>query len=248
MTSCDHKADTLARRCAHCSLRRLCLPAGIDREDLPNLEKIVRKSPPIDEGSFLFHAGEESHGVYVVRFGSFKSIRMLANGDEQIVGVHLPGEVFGLDGMANRRFNLDSVALEKSGVCSVSFDQLESIFDRFPTLNRQVMGMMSREVSERHSHQVLMGRRSAVERVALFLLRYSERLESRGFVGTSFALSLSRQDLANYLGLQIETVSRTIGKLKEQNILEVDRRLISIESFEHLRDAAGVDQGEAVSF
>ena len=101
---------------------------------------------------------------------------------------------------------------------SISFDQLESVFDRFPTLNRQVMGMMSREVSERHSHQVLMGRRSALERVALFLLRYSERLESRGFVGSSFSLSLSRQDLANYLGLQIETVSRTIGKLKEKGI------------------------------
>lgn len=248
MTETDQHHSPLARQCAHCSLRRLCLPAGVERHDISHLETMVRKSAPIEENSFLFHAGEESSALYVVRFGSFKSIRMLANGDEQIVGVHLPGEVFGLDGLAGRRYNLDAVSLEKSGVCSIAFDQLEHVLEKFPTLNRQIMEMMSREVSERHSHQVLMGRRSAVERVALFLLRYSERLESRGFVGSSFSLSLSRQDLANYLGLQIETVSRTIGKLKDQGILEVDRRLISISSFERLRGAAGVEEGEAVSF
>lgn len=240
--------EALAKRCAHCSLRRLCLPAGVDSEELSRLESRVNKSAPVDEGNYLFHGGEKASALYVVRFGSFKSTRMLSNGDEQIVGVHLPGEVFGLDGMAGSEYQLDAIALEKSGVCALSFEQLEQIMAEFPSLNRQIMGMMGRELSDRHSQQVLMGRRAALERLALFFLRYSERLEARGYVGSSFSLSISRQDLGNYLGLKIETVSRSIGKLKDKGILEVDRRLISILDFDGLREAAGLDADEAACF
>ena len=240
--------DSLAKRCAHCSLRNLCLPAGIDRSELETLELRVRKTPPIDEGQFLFHAGETSRSLYVVRFGSFKSIRMLSSGEEQIVGVHLPGEVFGLDGLTTRQHKLDAVTLEKSGACAIGFEQLDSVLSDLPSLNRQLMKMMSREVADQHGHQVLMGRKAAQERLALFLLRYSERLEQRGFVGQNFSLSLSRQELANYLGMQIETVSRTIGKLKDSGLIEVDRRLISILDFDGLRQAGGLQPGEAACF
>ncbi|MDX1570628.1 MAG: helix-turn-helix domain-containing protein [Xanthomonadales bacterium] len=229
-------------------MRHLCLPAGVQRDELSQLEQRVMKSAPVEPGRFLFHAGEESRSVYVVRFGSFKSLHVSASGEEQIVGVHLPGEVFGLDGIATQKHALDAVALEKSGVCSISFDQIDAIMKELPNLQHQIMSMMSRELGEQQSHQVLMGRRSAVERVAMFLLRYSERLELRGFVGESFALALSRQDLANYLGLKIETVSRTFGKLRDQKLIEVDRRLIVILDFDGLRNAAGLEDDEAACF
>lgn len=238
----------LIRKCAHCSLRTLCLPAGVDRGELASLEQRVVKTPPIDAGRFLFHGGDQARSVYVVRFGSFKSVRVSKDGEEQIVGVHLAGEVFGLDGLARGNYHLDAIALEKSAVCGIAFEQLDAALKELPNLNRQLMSMVSREVTDQQSHQVLMGRRSAMERLALFLLRYSERLELRGFVGDSFSLALSRQDLANYLGLQIETVSRTIGKLRDNELIDVDRRLISILDMDGLRQAAGLDDHEAASF
>lgn len=237
----------LRRSCAECSLRTLCLPAGVGRKDIERLDSVVRSRLPLDRGEALFRSGEPFESLYVIRSGSVRTAQPGGDGDEQVIGFHIAGEIVGLDAISDDVHHCDAVALERTSVCAVPFGHLERVAAEIPTLQRQIHRIISREMVQDHHHLVALGRRTARERLALFLHSLSARLRGAGYSGTDFRLTMSRDDIANYLGLALETVSRLLTRLTEEGVIEVDRRRVIIHDPAALAQIAGQPQGAVAS-
>jgi CRP/FNR family transcriptional regulator len=219
---------SLKRSCAQCSLVQLCLPASIGGEDLARLDRVVLNKRPLRRGDRLFNAGQPMQALYVAREGAFKTYTQDENGDLQIIGFHLPGELIGLDGLAQERHRCSAEALSSAQVCEVPFIQLQQVAAQVPGLQRQLMRIIGRGMLQDHQHLEMMGRRQALERLAIFLHSLSERYAALGQPANRFVLPMTREDIANYLGLVLETVSRLFGKLQDQGIIALDRRRVDI--------------------
>lgn len=219
---------TLRASCSGCSLQQLCLPAGVAQSDLEELERIVKRGRPLRSGELLFRMSQPFQCLFVVRSGSVKTYYQGTEGDDQIIGFHLPGELLGLDALDSDAHSCTAEALEHSSVCEVPYSQLEDIAARVPGLRRQLMRIVSREMTKDHGQLVMLGRRSAQARLAIFLMSLSKRLAERGYSAYEFNLSMSRYDLANYLGLAVETVSRLFSRFQDDGLIRVDRKHVEI--------------------
>lgn len=229
----------LRRSCAECSLRTLCLPAGITGEDLHSLDRVVRARLPLNGGEGLFRAGDPFESIFVVRGGCLRTTHATGDGGEQVIGFHLPGEIVGLEAISEGRHHCDAIALERTSVCAVPFGELERVAAEVPGLQHQILRIVSREMGQDQQHLVALGRRTARERLAMFLLSLSRRLDSAGYRGDAFRLSMSREDIASYLGLALETVSRLFGRMAEEGVIEVDRRNVRILDSHELEAITG---------
>lgn len=229
----------ISRRCGQCSLQALCLPGGgLGRADLERLEGLVRRRRPLDRGDALFRAGDRFHALYVAREGTFLTTALGEQGDQQVVGFHLPGELIGLDGMGGGRHRCTTHALEPALVCEVPFDELERVAAEIPALQHQLLRVIGQSMGRDHDHLALLGRRHATERVALFLYGLSERLRRLEKPHAAFRLAMSREEIASYLGLVIETVSRTFSRLQEEGIIAVRGRHVRILDAQRLEQLA----------
>lgn len=227
---------SLRRGCAFCSLQQLCLPAGISAQELQRLDEIVRRSRPVERGERLYRPGDPLTAVYVARDGAFKTISISEEGEEQVLGFHLPGELIGLDALGAGTHRCEAVALATSNVCAVPFDQLASVAAQLPSLQQQLLRVIGRSVDRDQDHLGMLVRRQAGERIALFLHGLSERYRNIGHPPTQFKLPMSREDIARYLGLALETVSRGFTRLQEDGVIDVVGRRIDI------RDIAELDR------
>lgn len=233
--------DILAGKvaCTDCSLYRLCLPVGIGESDLAELDRIIRRRHPIQRGAHVFLAGDPFHSIYAVRSGSLKTYRLTEDGREMITGFFLPGEIVGLDAIDTGRHPCAARALEITGLCEIPFDEFESIGERLPALSRQLVRVMSREMHHDELLLMLLGKRTAEQRLAAFLLSLSLRFGQRGYSPSEFNLSMSRNDIGNYLGLAVETVSRLFSRLQEDGILIARSRHIRLIDLPRLEVVAG---------
>jgi CRP/FNR family transcriptional regulator len=230
----DHKPpapvidlSTVKVACRNCSLHQLCLPMGISPADLEKLERIVERSNPLGRGEYLFRSGDRFHSIYAVKSGSVKTATFSENGHEEIAGFHLPGELFGLDAIDSGIHHCSARALERSLLCEIPFASLEQLSAELPSLMRQMLRIMSREIQQEQGAMQL-GRKSAEARLATFLLDLSQRLQARGFAGDEFRLSMSRYDIGNYLGLAVETVSRLLTRFQDQGLMQVEWKQITL--------------------
>ncbi len=221
--------------CSNCSLSELCLPHGMSHDDMDELDKIVKRQQPYQPGQHIFRAGDRGQSLFAVRSGALKSYCTTEDGDEQVLGFTLPGEVVGLDGMNDGSYASSSVVLETSSVCELPYDRLEEMCHLLPGLNRQMMRVISKEISSDQGMLLLLGKRTAEDRLAAFLLSMSSRYHSRGLSPTEFNLPMSRQDIGNYLGLAIETVSRLFANFQKNQLLTVNRRQIVLTGLPRLR-------------
>ena len=231
--------DHLKVRCKDCNLRELCFSHGMDDEELTNMEAVVDQPQQLHKNDFLYHDGDKTAAIYAVRSGCIKTMTESANGDEQIVGFHLPGELLGLDGFADGVYTCNAVALETSSVCELPIDKLDSLCTELPGLQKQMRRIMGKEVSNDHKLLLLLGKMTAEERLASFLLSLSSRMQERHWNGKEFNLTMPRQDIANYLGVAVETVSRLFASFQSEKIIKVDRRHISILNMGHLKSIVG---------
>jgi len=231
--------DHLKVSCKECNLRELCFPHGMSEEELMNMESVVDQPKPLHKNDFLYRDGDSTRAIYAVRSGCVKTMTESANGDEQIVGFHLPGELLGLDGFADGVHTCNALALETSSVCELPLDQLENICYELPSLQKQMRRIMGKEVSNDHKLLLLLGKMTAEERLASFLLSLSARMEERHWKDNEFNLSMPRQDIANYLGMAVETVSRLFATFQNEKIIDVDRRHITILDMQRLRSIVG---------
>jgi CRP/FNR family transcriptional regulator len=224
-------------------LQQLCLPAAIAGDDLKRLDDIVQSRRPVDRGQTLFLPGTPFHALYVVRSGAFKTFVTNEQGETQILGFHLPGEILGLDAISAERHQCTAEALERTTVCEVPFARLSHIALQVPDLQRQLLRVISREVMRDHEHLVMLGRRQAQERLAIFLKSLSERYRRLKRDPALLTLPMSRYELANYLGLVVETVSRLFTRFQQMGVLEVRRKNVRILDFAKL-EALAAEQSE----
>ena len=233
----------LRQSCGHCSLQQLCLPAGITSQDLQRLDDIVRKRRPIARGEWLFRLGEPLTSVYVARDGAFKTVSIDEEGEEQIIGFHLAGELIGLDALGAGKHRCEAVALETANVCEVPFDQLATVAAQLPSLQQQLLRVIGQSVGRDQDHMGMLVRRQANERIALFLHGLGERYRHIGQSAISFKLPMSREDIAKFLGLAFETVSRGFTRLQDDGVIAVSGRRVEIVNKAELNRLAHSSEG-----
>jgi len=231
--------DHLKVSCKECNLRELCFPHGMNEEELESMDAVVEQPKPMHKNDYLYHDGDKTAAIYAVRSGCVKTMTESPNGDEQIVGFHLPGELLGMDGFADGVHSCNAVALETSSVCELPLDKLEVLCMQLPSLQRQMRRIMGKEVTGDHKLLLLLGKMSADERLASFLLSLSSRMQERHWKDKEFNLSMPRQDIANYLGMAVETVSRLFATFQNEKIIAVDRRHITILDMARLKTIVG---------
>lgn len=224
--------------CKDCNLYQLCLPVGIDATVLDLLDKIIKRRRPVRRGEHLFHIGDQFQSIYAVRSGSIKTYCPTEDGHEQVIGFHLPGELLGLGAVSTECHPCAAKALETTSVCEIPFDQLESLSARIPTLQHQLLKVMSKEILHDQLLLMLLGKNTAEERLASLLISLSDRYRQRGFSVSEFHLSMSRNDIGNYLGLAVETVSRLFTRFQDEGLLSVQRKHIRILELSRLRSLA----------
>jgi len=227
--------------CNECSLHQLCLPRSINGSDLEKLDNIIERKKPLKRNEHLFQMGSSFHSIYVVRSGSLKTYSPTVDGQEQVTGFHLPGELLGLDAIGKGTHPCAAKALEMTSVCEVPFSNLEHLTQELPSLQHQLLRLMSKEIFDDQELMLLLGKKTAEARLSAFLLSISLRFKQRGFSSSEFYLSMSRNDIANYLGLAVETVSRMFTRFQEDDLIEAERKHIIIKNRDDLQKIAGMN-------
>jgi len=222
------KYESFKVACSSCNLRELCLPVGLSQPQLSQLDELVANRKTVKRGEALFHSGEAFKSVYAVRTGFFKTCVSAEDGRDQVTGFQMAGELLGLDGISTDRHACDAIALEDSQVCVIPYSQLEELSREFSDLQHQFHKIMSREIVRDHGVMLLLGSMRAEERLAAFLLNLTQRLHARGFSSTALVLRMTREEIGSYLGLKLETVSRTFSRFQDEGLLEVKQRDIRI--------------------
>lgn len=225
--------------CATCSLRELCLPVGLNEQEIQMLGDVVSHKRKIQRGGYLHHTGTKFQSLFAIRSGFLKTCVLEEDGRQQVTGFHMTGELLGLDAISTEIHTCDAIALEDSEVCEIPFLKLEEISRIIPSLMRHFHKIMSREIVRDHGVMLLLGSMKAEERLASFLLNLSRRFLARGYSEYDFNLRMTREEIGSYLGLKLETVSRAFSKLQEENIITVDNKHIQINDIARLRMKMG---------
>jgi CRP/FNR family transcriptional regulator len=221
--------------CVHCRLSALCLPYGLNQDEITKIELIVKRKRPIKTGEVLFMEGDECESVFAIKSGTFRSFVADSDGNEQTIGFYFPGELMGLDALKDDKLHSSAVALETASVCELPLSELNQLCVHIPSLQSQLMRIIGTQIVSDHDKIVLLGNRSAREKMATFLLMLSQRYNALGYSSTEFNLSMSRHDIANFLGLTIETVSRQLGNLAKTGIITVKLRGVQINNLSMLK-------------
>ncbi|OSI18261.1 fumarate/nitrate reduction transcriptional regulator Fnr [Neisseria dumasiana] len=214
--------------CSTCSLRELCLPVGLMPTEFAQLDAVIRQSRRLKKGECLFRAGEPFSSLFAIRTGFFKTTIASQDGRDQVTGFFMSGELIGMDGICSHLHSCDAVALEDSEVCELPFSHMEELGQKIPSLQTHFFRLMSREIVRDQGVMLLLGNMRAEERLAAFLLNLSNRLYSRGFAANDFILRMSREEIGSYLGLKLETVSRTLSKFHHEGLILVEHKHIQI--------------------
>ncbi|MFT6028692.1 MAG: CRP/FNR family transcriptional regulator [Oleiphilaceae bacterium] len=224
------------QKCGQCGLSKLCLPLGLDSQDMGHLENIIEASSPYNDNQSVFHADQNFERIYAVKSGMFKTVVIDANGNEHILGFHLPGELFGLDAIYPKKYISTAISLGTSSVCGINYTDLESLAGKLPSLQRQLFNLMSKEV---HTSQALTVEHAADQKLAGFILTLSRRYKERGYSETRINLMMPRRDIANHLNMAAETVSRLFKRFQKEGLLDIKRTDLQIIDMEALKRLAG---------
>ncbi len=214
--------------CEDCSLFNLCFAHDISTEEREEINKVLKRQQPMDRSDHLFHGGQAAKTVSVVRSGSIKAYQLSQDGDEIVSGFYLPGEILGLDALSSQRHPGFAVALEDSRTCEIPFKDFVGMLKTSPKLNQVMLRLLSEEMAETRELLLVVGRLDARTRVALFLMSMSRRLARRNQDPDQFRLTMDRRDIANYLGLTIETVSRTLSAMQRDQVIDVRGKLVRV--------------------
>ncbi|MBL8458936.1 MAG: fumarate/nitrate reduction transcriptional regulator Fnr [Zoogloea sp.] len=214
--------------CSQCNLRELCLPFGLDPGEINQLDELVGSRRKIKRQQHLYRSGDPFEAIYAIRAGSFKTDVILEDGRDQVTGFQMTGEVLGLDGISGEEHSCNAIALEDSEVCVIPFVRLEELSRQVESLQHQFHKIMSREIVRDHGVMMLLGSMRAEERLAAFLLNMSQRFTARGFSPSEFHLRMTRDEIGSYLGLKLETVSRTFSRFQDEGLVAVQQKHIRI--------------------
>ena len=223
------------RFCSTCAFGSVCLPAGVDKNALRELHMLVEHIGPYRAGDLVFRTGERFAAIFAVRGGVVKTRQLDDDGREQVLGFHLPGEMIGLNAIHPAKYPCDAIALDTVFVCRFSFPALATLAVKMPDVQQQLFRLLSADIGKA---SLLAGDYSADERLAAFLLGLADRFAARGFSAKAFRLEMSRGDIANYLRLASETVSRVLRRLQDHKLIHVEGRDVELLDRPALHDLA----------
>jgi len=231
----------LRSACSTCNLRELCLPCcNLDRAELELANRLAFVRTHLRRGESLFRTDDRFTSLYAVRKGFFKCAVLLKDGRrDQVTGFSMAGEVLGMDGIDTARHTCNAIALEDSDVCAIPFAGLQKLARQIPSLQRQLQRMMSHEIVREQGVLLLLSQMTADERLAVFLLNLSQRFAAHGNSPSKFNMRMTREEIGSYLGLSLETVSRTLSKFREDELISVQQKFISILDHAGLKRVMG---------
>lgn len=221
--------------CSYCSVRRLCLPVSVDKNEINIIDELVVDRPLLKKNDYLFHAGDKFHDLFAIKSGAVKTYGSTRDGREQITGFHFAGELIGLDAIGNSTHNCSAVALEQTVVCALPYKNIENVSLDVPRVQQEITRLMSNEIRNDEEMLMAIGGMRAEQRVACFLFSMYRRLNSRNAEKNTLRLPMKREEIGNYLGLSLETVSRRMSGLHEDGIIEVENRIIKLKDIDALQ-------------
>ncbi|HET6555578.1 MAG TPA: helix-turn-helix domain-containing protein [Dyella sp.] len=219
--------------CGTCAFSEACLSSGYGKQDLAALHCLVEHVQTQRAGEHVFRRGEPFKALYAVRSGSVKTLMFSRDGREQVLGFYLPGEIIGLNGIYPDLYPCDAITLEKTEFCRFSFPAMSSLAAVLPVVQQHLFRLLSKELG---MVSLLAGEHTADERVAAFLVDFSERHDRRGLQSSRFRLSMSRSDIASYLRLAPETVSRVLTRFRQQGWVAIEGRHVQLIRMDALRE------------
>ena len=221
--------------CSYCSVRRLCLPVSVEKEEVEVIDDLVVDRPQLKKSEYLFHVGDKFQSLYAIKSGAVKTFGSTRDGREQITGFHFAGELIGLDAIGNNIHNCNAAALEKTVVCAMPYKSIEDIGTQIPSIQQEITRLMSKEIRNDEEMLMAMGGMRAEQRVACFLYNLYRRLLTRSNDKNTVRLPMTREEIGNYLGLSLETVSRRMSSLQDDGIIKVNNRLIALLDIDALQ-------------
>jgi CRP/FNR family transcriptional regulator len=219
---------TIKAACKDCSLRELCLPLGLSEADIGELDKAVKRRRTLKKGENLYRFGDPLHALYAIKSGAVKTTGLMEDGRAQVTGFYLSGELLGIDAINSDQHPCSAEALEATEVCEIPFPALEELASHVPGLQHQMFKIMSREIVRDEHLLMMLGRMNAEERLASCLLSFARRQNRSGGLASELHLTMSRQDLGDYLGLALETVSRLFSRFQEEGLITVQGRNVRL--------------------
>ena len=213
------------RFCSTCAFSQACLSQGMDKSALMDLHMLVEHVGPLHAGDHVFREGDPFDAIAAVRAGTVKTYTIDREGREHVLGFHLPGEVIGLNAIDEEHYPCNAVALDTVMLCRFSFPKISVLARQVPGLQQHLFRLLSRDIGRA---ALLAGDWTADQRMAAFLIGMSRRLAARGFSPNRFQLTMARTDIANYLRLAPETVSRVLRRFQADGLLRVDRRELEL--------------------
>jgi CRP/FNR family transcriptional regulator, anaerobic regulatory protein len=225
--------------CERCALGAVCVPEGLAADERREFTSLVFRHRRLRAGERLFRAGDAFSHLYFVKTGAFKTVVLLDDGREQVTGFHFAGDVLGIDAISSPAHPSEALALADTHVCAIPFAALTRLSRRAEHLQTWLQRLLAREVVRDQGVMLLLGRMHADERVAAFLLNLSNRFRARGLSPLEFSLPMAREDIGNYLGLTLETVSRCFSRLKNAGVIDVEIRHIRVLDLEALQAMVG---------
>ena len=214
--------------CSTCSMRELCLPVGLNADEMKQVDALIGSRTKLKKTDTLYRAGEPFTALFAIRLGSLKTTVLAEDGREQVSGYHMLGDIIGLDGIGTDRHGCQAIALEDTEVCVLPFERIEELARSMPPLQHNLHQFLSREISRDYNIMLLLGSMRAEERLAVFLLNLAERYRRRGYSSTEYVLRMTREEIGSYLGLKLETVSRLFSRFQEEGLIQVQGRAVKL--------------------
>lgn len=228
-------------KCRSCSINQLCLPVMLAEAEIEHLDSIIKRRKTYHKDELLFQPNTPLEALYAIRSGCIKTYTINANGEEQITGFYLPGELIGLDAISNEQHQSFAKAMDTSLICTLPFQKLDSLAGEIPGLRGQLLRIMSNEILDDKNLFLLLNKKSAEQRLAAFILNLAKRYEKRGLSGTCFNLPMTQVDIANYLGMAVETVSRLFKKLQTLELITFQQKEVGIIDTAKLGEFSGAN-------
>ncbi len=236
--------------CCECGLYGLCQVAGLDDPDPSGIDSLVHRRKKISQGELLVRAGTDFHYLYAVKSGMFKTVKYFEDGSEQVVDFHLPGELIGLEALYDGSNPHSVVALDHGSVCEMNVRAMEKLGDRQLPYQQKLIQALSQKVKLDQYQALLVGAQNADQRVALFLMNLAGRFDQHGLPYKQFRLAMLRRDIANYLGLAMETVGRVFKRMEGKGYIRTRGRhtqLVDMRALGRLAGLEGRDEHPAVA-
>ncbi|ORU94094.1 MAG: Fnr-like negative transcriptional regulator of CydAB [Cycloclasticus sp. symbiont of Bathymodiolus heckerae] len=219
--------------CGDCSLGDLCIPHGLAQQDIDRLDDSVSHTKLLHAGDILYQQEAPFKSLYALKSGSVKIIVRNNDANDDVMGVYLPGELIGFDGIATDKYQCSIQALETSNICEIDLDSLQ---ENIPQIFKQLLKHASKTINQ-SCDVVSVSKSSAEKRIVSLLLDLSDRYRQRGYFYTEFNLYLSRSEMGSLLNLSPETVSRGIRKLEREKFISLqNKRRVKINDLDGLRN------------